>query len=441
MNRLALFLSLVFVAPSFPAVLLGDDFTNHWHQFRGPLASGIAPAGDPPTEWSETQNVRWKVEIPGEGSSTPIVWGHRIFLLTAIKTDNKSDTVPDPKDQPQRPFGIVFPNHYHQFVVLCLDRGSGKTLWQKVATEVVPHEGHHPDNDFASSTPITDGKHLWVNFGSRGVFCFDIDGNLVWQKDFGQLQTRLSFGEGSSPALADGVLVTMWDNDGPSFIVAQDAATGDVLWKKDRDEKSAWATPLIVQRGGRTQVVTSATNRVRSYDLASGELLWECGGQVSNVTPAPVALENLVVCMSGHRGSAAFALPLDQSGDLTDSDKIAWKLDRGTPYIPSPVLFENRLYFTQSNNGILTSVDAASGEPILETQRLPGIRSIYASPVAAAGRIYFTSRDGVTVVIRHGDKLDVLATNQLDDPIDASAAIVGKELFLRGKRFLYCVAE
>src|SRR5688500_7350933 len=158
-----------------------DEFADHWHQFRGPLATGVAPQGDPPTEWSETKNVRWKIEIPGEGSSTPIVWGDRIFLLTAIKTDKKSESVPDPKDQPQRPFGIVFPNHYHQFVVLCLDRSSGKTLWQKVATEVVPHEGHHPDNDFASSTPITDGQHLWVNFGSRGVYCYDLDGNLKWQ--------------------------------------------------------------------------------------------------------------------------------------------------------------------------------------------------------------------------------------------------------------------
>ncbi len=431
----------VFLATIAPRLVSAQDESTNWHQFRGPLATGVAPAGDPPTEWSETKNVRWKVEIPGEGSSTPIVWGNRIFLLTAIKTDRKTDAVPEPEQQPKRQFGIVFPNHYHQFVVLCLDRANGQTLWQKVATEVVPHEGHHPDNDFASSTPITDGQHLWVNFGSRGVYCFDIEGNLVWQKDFGQLQTRLSFGEGSSPALAGGVLITMWDNDGPSFVVAQDAASGDVLWKKDRDEKSAWATPLIARRGGSAQVITSATNRVRSYDLKTGELLWECGGQVSNVTPAPVALENLVVCMSGHRGSAAFALPLDQSGDLTETDKIAWKLDRGTPYIPSPLLYENRLYFTQSNTGILTSVDAAIGKTVIETQRLAGIRSIYASPVAAAGRIYFTSRNGTTVVLRHGDELDVLATNQLDDPIDASAAIVGREIFLRGKKYLYCLAE
>jgi outer membrane protein assembly factor BamB len=427
------------------ACLLADNPTSeelaNWPQFRGPLATGQAPGGNPPITFSDSENVRWKIAIPGEGSSTPIVWGDRVFLLTAIKTDRKTDAVPEPDKQPKRQFGIVFPNHYYQFTVLCLDRKSGKTLWQKVATEVVPHEGHHPDNDFASSTPVTDGKHLWVNFGSRGVYCYDLEGNLRWQKDFGRLQTRLSFGEGSSPALADGVLVTTWDHDGPSFIVAQDASTGEVLWRKERDEVSAWATPLVVCRGAKAQVVTNAAKRVRSYDLKTGELLWECGGQAANVTPSPVALDNLVFCMSGYRGSALFALPLDQSGDLTDGDKIAWKLDRGTPYIPSPLLYEGRLYFTQSNNGILSSVDAATGKIHIDRVRLPGISNIYASPVAAAGRIYFTGRDGTTVVIRAGDQLEVLATNRIDDPMDASAAIVGKELFLRGKRYLYCLAE
>lgn len=427
------------------ASLIADDANPaslaNWPQFRGPLATGEAPEGNPPLTWSESENVRWKVEIPGEGSSTPVVWNDRVFLLTAIKTDRKTDAVPEPDKQPKRQFGIVFPNHYHQFTVLCLDRQSGKTLWQKVAADLVPHEGHHPDNDFASSTPVTDGNHLWVNFGSRGVYCYDLEGNLRWKKDFGQLQTRLSFGEGSSPALADGVLVTTWDHDGQSFILGQDAATGEVIWRKDRDEKSAWATPLVVKRDGGTQVVTNAATRVRSYDLKTGELLWECGGQVSNVTPSPVTQGNLVICMSGYRGGALFAMPLDESGDLTDTDKIAWKLDRGTPYIPSPLLYQGRLYFTQSNNGILTSVDAATGKVIIDRTRIPGISNIHASPVATAGRIYFTGRDGTTVVIRHSDQLEVLATNQIDDPMDASAAIAGSELFLRGKRAIYCLAD
>ncbi|QDU30960.1 outer membrane biogenesis protein BamB [Anatilimnocola aggregata] len=417
------------------------DAGKNWPAWRGPQANGVAPHGDPPTKWSETENIRWKVEIPGEGSSTPIIWGDRIFLLTAVKTDKTVDTVPDAADQPKRPFGITFPKNFYQFTVMCLDRKTGKTLWQKVATERVPHEGVHPDNDFASSSPVTDGKRLFVSFGSRGVYSYDLDGNLNWQKEFGTLSTRNSFGEGSSPALHGNILVTTWDQDGPSFIIAQNADTGELLWRKDRDEKTAWATPLIVERAGHTQVITNATNLVRSYDLKNGEVLWQCAGQVTNVTPSPVATENLVYCMSGYRGSALYALPFDQKGDLTDSDKIAWRLDRGTPYIPSPLLYDGRLYFTQSNEGILSCVDAATGKTLIERTRLPGISQAYASPVGAAGKVYFTSRRGVFLVIKHADELEVLAENKLDDDFDASPAIAGKELYLRGKKFLYCVSE
>ncbi|MEX2174819.1 MAG: PQQ-binding-like beta-propeller repeat protein [Pirellulaceae bacterium] len=437
LHTLEICLLLGFASPG----LADEAALVNWPQFRGPLASGVAPQGNPPTEWNETKNIRWKVAIPGIGSSTPVVWNDKVFLLTAIETDRKDDSVAEPADQPKRQFGIVFPNKFHQFVVLCLDRATGKTLWQKIAAELVPHEGHHPDNDFASATPVTDGKHVWASFGSRGVYCYDFAGDLKWKKDFGNLRTKLSFGEGSSPALFDNTLVTTWDHEDRSFIVAQNALTGEVRWKKDRDEQSAWATPLIVERAGRTQVITNASTKVRSYDLATGEVLWECGGQVGNVTPAPVASDKLVFCMSGYRGSALLALPLDQTGDLTDSDKIAWKADRGTPYIPSPLLYDNRLYFTQSNDGLLTCLDAATGKVLIDRTRLPEVRRIYASPVGAAGRVYLTSRDGVTLVIRHADTFEVLATNKLDEPIDASAAIAGDELFLRGSKHLYCIAE
>jgi outer membrane protein assembly factor BamB len=417
------------------------DAAAQWPAWRGPLATGVAPQADPPTKWSETENIKWKVEIPGEGSSTPIIWGDRIFLLTAIKTDKVTADVPEAADQPNRPFGIKFPRNYYQFTVLCLDRATGKTLWQKMATERVPHEGHHPDNDFASSSPVTDGKRLYVNFGSNGVYCYDLEGQELWKKEFGKLQTRLSFGEGSSPALHGNILVTTWDQDGPSFIIAQNAETGELLWRKDRDEKTAWATPLIVERAGKTQVITNASNLVRSYDLFTGELLWQCAGQVTNVTPSPVANDKLVFCMSGYRGSALYALPFDQKGDLTDTDKIAWKLDRGMPYIPSPLLYDNRLYFTQSNEGILSCVDASTGKALIERTRLQGISTIYGSPVGAAGRVYFTSRRGVTTVIKHADELQVISSNELPEEFDASPAVVGKEIYLRGKKFLYCIAE
>jgi outer membrane protein assembly factor BamB len=414
---------------------------KQWPAWRGPLANGVAPHGQPPTEWSETQNVRWKVAVPGEGSSTPIIWGDRIFLLTAIKTDRATDKVPAAVDQPKRPFDIVFPTEFYQFVVLCLDRASGRTLWQQVATEQVPHEGHHPDNDFASASPVTDGKRLYVSFGSRGMFCYDLEGNKLWERDLGDLHTRNSFGEASSPALYGDTLVSTWDQEDDSFIVAQDAATGEVRWRQERDEVTSWATPLIVERAGHVQVIVNATTRVRSYDLKTGELLWECGGQVTNVTPSPVANDKFVYCLSGYRGSICLALPFDQRGDLTDSDKIGWKYTKGTPYIPSPLLYGQRLYFTQTNVGILTCLDALTGLPVFERTRLPDINSLYGSPVAADGKIYITSRDGVTLVLRDGEKFDVLATNKLDDHFDASAAIVGRELFLRGMKHLYCLGE
>lgn len=441
MHHFAIRTLLVLVCLTFASAACAEPPTNAWPQLRGPLATGVSPDGNPPTEWNNTKNIRWKVAIPGVGSSTPVIWGDKVFVLTAIETDRKDPSIPEPQDQPMRPFGIKFPNKIHQFVVMCLDRATGKTLWQKTATEQVPHEGHHPDNDFASATPVTDGEHLFVPFGSRGVYCYDLEGNEIWKQDFGDFNTRNSFGEGSSPALYGDTLVTTWDHEGESFIVAQNAKTGEVRWRKDRDEVSAWATPIIVERAGKVQVITNATTRVRSYDLNTGEILWECGGQVTNVTPSPVANDKLVFCMSGYRGSALYALPLDQRGDLTDTDKVAWQLGRGTPYIPSPLLYGNRLYFTQSNEGILSCVDAATGKILFDRTRLPGIRGLYASPVGAAGRVYITSREGTTLVIRDSDQFEVLATNVLNDPIDASPAVAGKELFLRGMKYLYCIAE
>lgn len=440
MLRLAYFLAAVTTLAPMLA-WAADPSESQWGQWRGPLASGVAPLGDPPTKWSEQQNVRWKAEIPGVGSSTPIVWGDRIFLLTVIKTDRAAENAVPAAEQPQRPFGIVFPTTYHQFVVLCVDRRTGKTLWQQVAAELVPHEGVHPDNDYASASPVTDGQRLYASFGSHGVYCYDLDGKLLWKRNVAQLKTRNSFGEGSSPALYGDTLVTVWDQEGPSFIEAMDAATGETRWKKEREEVTSWATPLIVERAGRTQVIVNATKRVRSYDLKSGDLIWECGGQVTNVTPSPVANEKLVFCTSGYRGSALVAMPFDQAGDLTETDKIAWQHDRGTPYVPSPLLYGERLYITQSNNGILTCLDASSGKVLIDRTRLPGISALYGSPVGAANRVYLTSRDGATLVIKNADTLEVLAENKLDEEFDASPAICGKELFLRGKKYLYCLAE
>lgn len=412
---------------------------HNWHQWRGPDATGVTPTGDPPIEWDQTKNVKWTAEIPGHGKSTPIVWGNRIFLITAINTGKVVEGATKPEDQPMRTFGIKFPNTLFRFVVLCLDRETGKTFWEQTVIEELPHEGHHGDNSHASASPTTDGKFLYVSFGSRGVYCFDLDGQLIWKKKIGNVETRLSFGEASSPVIHGDTLILNRDNETDSHILALDAKTGETRWQAKREEVSAWATPLIVEHNGRTQVITNASRRVRSYDLATGDILWECGGQVANVTPSPVLFGDRVICMSGYRGSIAMSLPLDASGDITDSERIVWRWHRDTPYVPSPLLFGDMLYFNKLNNAVLTCLDVKTGQPIFESVRLPSLTNIYASPVGAADRIYLVGRDGTALVLKRTATLEVLATNKLDDSFDASPAIVGKQLFLRGQRHLYCL--
>jgi outer membrane protein assembly factor BamB len=471
-----------------------DDFekekSRNWHQWRGPEATGVAPLGKPPTEWSETKNIKWKVEIPGHGSASPIVWGERIFILTAVKTDrtaaDKSDAAAldvspyrfvaheetllaqsdkelddsdrdrnddRPRDGERRGrggFGRGFrgrfggggpPTNFHQFNVLCLDRGTGTTMWQRTATEVVPHEGLLQTGSFASASPITDGKKVYASFGSRGIFCYDLDGNPQWDNDLGDMHTRMSFGEGSSPALFRDMLVVTWDHEDGSFIVALDANTGNEKWRMPREEVTTWATPLLVPDGDRVQVITSGTKRIRSYDLKDGKLIWECGGLGSNPIASPVLFENLAVAMSGHQDPAGVAVPLNSKGDVTDSEQVAWHIDEITPYVSSPLLYDSTIYFVKSRNAIVSSVAAKTGKTIIRQKRLPEMESIYASPVGADGRVYFCSREGTTVVLKHAPEFDVLATNQLDEPIDASPAIVGNDIFIRGDKHLYCISQ
>jgi outer membrane protein assembly factor BamB len=430
----------------------------HWPQWRGPFATGAAPAADPPTNWSETQNVRWKVKIPGKGTATPIVWENKVFVQTAIPTGKKVDAVEEPvelpspapqdesqdrggRDRGRGRFGSAPPTDAYQFALLCLDRATGNTLWQATAREEVPHEGHHPDHGFASHSPITDGEHVYAYFGSRGVYCYDLSGNLQWGKDLGRMQTKLSFGEGGSPAIAGNVLVIKWDHEGEDFIVALDKRTGDELWRQSRDEDTSWSSPLIVQHNGGVEVVTAATGRVRSYSLDSGEQVWESEGLTTNAIPSPVAGDGIVYVTSGFRGSKLFAIRLGSRGDVTGTDAILWKKDRSTPYVPSPLLYDGRLYYFSSNNGIVYCYRADTGEPIFENERLEGPEGVYASPVGAGGKVYLVGRNGTSVVIKAGDTFEVLATNVLEDRIDASPAVAGRELFLRGHEHLYCLAE
>lgn len=429
--------------------------TGHWPQWRGPAFNGTAPSGSAPTTWSETEHMRWKFPIPGLGTSTPIVWGDQVFILTTIETA-KAAAAPAPppeaapaaaapaEGRPRRGGGgrSEKPTTPVQFVILSIDRKTGKALWQKTAREQVPHEGHHRDHGFASGSPVTDGEHVYAYFGSFGLFCYDMKGNLVWEKDLGDMQTRNSFGEGSSPALHGDTLVVNWDHEGEDFVVALDKRTGKERWRQMRDEPTTWSTPLIVEHGGKAQVVVCATNNIRSYDLATGAPVWECGGMTGNVVPTPVSEAGMLYAISGFRGAALLAIKLGRTGDLTGTDAIVWQHGKGTPYVPSPLLTGGRLWFYSGNNGVLSCFDAATGKTLFEAERIGELAGgVYASPVAADGRIYLLGRDGKTVVLKQSDKIEVLATNQLADRFDASPAIVGKDLFLRGHQSLYCIGE
>jgi outer membrane protein assembly factor BamB len=324
-------------------------------------------------------------------------------------------------------------------VVLSFDRHTGKMRWRHTAAEKVPHEGHHPSHSYAAGSPTTDGERLYVSFGSFGVYAYNLDGKLLWQRDLGRLSTRLGWGEAVTPVVHGDSLVLNWDQEEGAALLCLDPRTGETRWKVDRDERSTWSTPLVVTHKGRAQVVTNGTKRVRGFDLATGRLLWECGGMTMNSIPSPVAADGVAYVMSGYQGAAAVAVPLDRTGDLTGDDQVLWRYGKGTPYVPSPLLVGDRLVFTQGNNALLTILDRRSGRPVVDRERLPAAGSFYASPVAAAGRTYLVNREGTTTVLRQGDRLEVLATNHLGDAIDASPALAGRQLFLRGEQALYCI--
>lgn len=426
-----------FALPAFAAA----DTTDNWPQWRGPLATGAAPRGNPPLIWSEADgtNIRWKAAVPGRGHSTPIVWDNHIFLTTAIPSGEALP--PRPSSAPGNHDNLPV-THRHQFVALALDRSTGKTLWQRTLHEALPQEQGHHTASLASNSAVTDGEHVIAFFGSHGLFCLDLDGNLVWKTNFGPILSLHGHGESTSPVLFEHTLIVNCDHEGESFIAAFDKRTGQQLWRFPRDEVSSWSTPIVIEQSGIPQVVVTGTKRIRGYDLATGKVLWECGGLSSNIVASPVSADGFVFAGSSYDTRSLLAISLDgAAGDLTGTRHVAWSRSRGTPYVPSPLLYDGGLYFLTHYQGIMTRVDPRTGEDRPGTFRLPGITNVYASPVAAANRIYVTDLNGTTLVIQSGDLPRLLAQNQLSEPISASAAIVGRELFLRGDKHLYCLAE
>ncbi len=335
-------LVLFFVMNASPAV------ADNWGHWRGVGGNGIAENASPPTQWSSTKNVKWKVEIPGRGSSSPVIWGNQVFVTTAVPASG-GGTGGIPK---------------LAFNVFCFNRQDGKLLWQQTSTIATPHQETHSTNGFASASPCTDGEHVYAHFGSRGLFCYTMDGELQWKReDFGKMQTRNGFGEGSSPTLEGKMILVPWDHEGPSALYALDKLTGKTIWKTDRDEPTCWATPLVVENAGAKQVVMNGQTCARGYDLATGKELWRCSGQTERPAASAVAGNGLIFVGSGFRGSYLGAFRPNSRGDIQGTDSVAWVIERDTPDVASPLLSQGRIFFHKGKSGQLSCVDAATGNP------------------------------------------------------------------------------
>jgi outer membrane protein assembly factor BamB len=416
-----------------------------WPHWRGPAGNGVAP-GAAPTTWSDTTNVAWKTEIPGRGHSSPVIWGDRIFVTTAVPT-GKTATPPAPegggRGGRRGGDGGAGANQEHTFEVLAFDRLSGKQLWRQVATTAVPHEGYHQMyGSFASNSPVTDGQRVYASFGSRGLYVYDLNGKPVWQKDFG-LQMRMfnGFGEGVGPVLDDGRLIMLFDHEDEGFVVMLDGATGKELWRVPRTEGTNWAAPLVVTHNGRKQVVVNSQRKVRSYDYETGKQIWEAAGLGRNTIPRAVQHQDLVLVMSGFISPALFAIKLGREGDLTGTDAIVWTTNRGLSYSASPVLYEGKLYFI-TDTAMVSALDAATGQPVYQQVRLPKPYNVKASPIVAGGKLYLSTEEGDVIVANIGPSLDIVATNSLSEQsFIASPAVANGDIYLRSRTHLFRISQ
>lgn len=400
------------------------------------MQNGVATSAVP-SQFTESTNVAWKLDIPGRGFSTPVTWGDKLFLTTAIPQGPLNETGQDRRG----PGGGSGASVEHAHATLCLDRKTGKKLWENTAVTAKPHEGYHQRyGSFASNSPVTDGKYLYASFGSRGVYCYNLDGKQVWKKDHGvQMRMRLGFGEGAPPALDSGILLLKYDQESDSFLAALDATTGEEIWRAKREEVSSWSGPYVIDYKGQKQVIVSATRRTVAYDLKTGKQIWECGGLGSNVIPQPLVFEDMVLVMSGHREPNLMAIKLGRTGDLTGTDAVVWTNQRGNAYTAAPVLHEGLYYFV-TDNGMVSCLDAKTGKPHYSQQRLPKPANFKASPILAAGKLYLASEDEDVYVLKAGPTYEVLATNTMAGQSFISSPIaVDGSLYLRSRTTMFCV--
>jgi outer membrane protein assembly factor BamB len=400
--------------------------------------------------WDATKNtnVVWKTEIPGLSVSSPVVWGDRVFVTTAISTDAKQslrtglfgDTDP------------VIDNSTHQWKVLALDKKTGKVLWEQTAHQGTPKTKRHPKSSQASPTPATNGKVVVAYFGSEGLFAYSPDGKLLWKKDVGLQNAGWFFdpdsewGAASSPVIHKNTVILQCDRQKDSFIAAYDLKDGKELWRTARAEIPAWGTPTIVRGKDRAEVVTNATKAIRGYDADTGKELWTLGPNSEVTCTTPVSAHGLIFVTAGYPPvQPIYAIKVGSSGDLTlkdgkqSNDAIAWSTQRGGVYLPSPIVYGDHLY-TVNNNGILTAYEAKTGQRVYQ-QRVGEGGAFTASPIAAAGKLYIATEDGDVFVVKAGPQYELIAKNPVGEAILATPALAGDLLIVRGAKHLFAIAE
>lgn len=429
------------------ALSLGSGVSaQNWPQFRGEFSRGTAKHQDLPTAWNveSGENIRWAAEIPGLGHSSPVVWGDRVFLTTAV-----ADQLPNLVLGDEGGIDLVTDSTPHSWRLISLDKTSGETRWSKEAFQGTPSAKRHVKASQTNSTPVTDGRFVAAIFGAEGLVVFDLDGNERWRKDLGVLDPGLfgdsssQWGYSSSPVIHQDLLIVQVDRHADSFVAAYDLASGDQIWKVERNEKPIWATPTLHITPERSQVILAGGDFDWGLDPRSGQELWRFARDYEVKTTTPVVSNDLIVLSGGYRGKPLFALRVDASGDIslaegeTSNEGVAWVSEPGGPYTSTPIVIGEIIYFVR-NTGILTALELASGELVFR-HRLGG--NFSASPVAADGKIYFASEEGIVSVVAAKKEAHVLASNDMGEPCMASPAISDKTLFVRTGSRLYAIAK
>ena len=419
-----------------------------WPRFRGPLADGVAvDHPNLPETWSKSENVAWAADVPGFGWSCPVVWGDRVFITTVVS----EASFEKPKAGLYLGAGVrTAPKGEHRWLVYCFDLNTGKELWQHEAFKGQPQVPRHPKSTYASETPATDGKRLYVLFGDVGLFCYDLDGKPVWWKKLEPRKTFLDYGAAASPIVHDGQVIVVYDNLSDSWVAAFDAETGDEKWKTSRQEKLSWATPFIWKQSEHTEIVVPGRNRNRAYGL-DGKLIWEFQGPMSGlVIPSPFEAHGLCYITSGYVGDKerpVYAIQPGAKGDLkltkdpSQNESITWYQPQSGPYNTSPIVYGD-YYYTLYDRGFFTCHDARTGEEVYGKKRFAPRGSFTASPWAYNGKIFCLSEDGLTYVVKAGPEYELLGTNELDQELTLSSpAVAGDKVLIRTASKLYCIAN